>query len=70
MNQRDQANLEFLLNLTPQRLAAWYAQASEDDIQYATELLSQYEDQLDQAEFELNQAEYGVAFVQQSSAVH
>ena len=70
MNQRDQANLEFLLNLTPRRLTAWYAQASEDDIQYATELLAQYEDQLEQEEFELGQEEYGVAFVQQSSAVH
>jgi hypothetical protein len=70
MNPRDQANLEFLLALTPERLAQWYNQANEDDINYATELLSQYEDQLEQEEFELGQEEYGVAFVQQSSTVH
>jgi hypothetical protein len=69
MTPRDKANLEFILNLTPSRLAAWYAQASEDDVQYATELLEQYESQLNEEEMELAMEEYGVAFVQQSDTL-
>ena len=42
MNARDQANLEFLLNLSEDGLRNWYDQASEDDIAYASELLDSY----------------------------
>jgi predicted ATPase len=42
MNQNDRSNLEFLRNLSVAGLAAWYAQATEDDIAYAQELLDQW----------------------------
>ena len=70
MNARDRSNLEFLTQLTPQALEQWFSQASEDDVVYATELLMAWEQELDQQEAELGQEIYGVAFVQQSSAVH
>lgn len=70
MNARDRSNLEFLTQLTPQALEQWFVQASEDDVVYATELLMAWEQELDQQEAELGQEIYGVAFVQQSSAVH
>ena len=41
MSQRDADNLAFLLNLTPTGLREWYEQASEDDINYAEELIAQ-----------------------------
>lgn len=70
MNARDRSNLEFLTQLTPQNLEQWFVQASEDDVVYATELLMAWEQELDQQEAELGEEIYGVAFVQQSSAVH
>jgi hypothetical protein len=48
VDERDQANLEFLMNATAQALAQWYEQASEDDLAYAHELLDQYAQLLDQ----------------------
>ena len=70
MNARDRSNLEFLSRLTPQGLEQWFAQASEDDVVYATELLMAWEQELTQQEAELGEEVYGVAFVQQSSALH
>ena len=48
MNQRDIENLEFLRNLTPSALEAWFNQADEDDREYAAELLEAWEQELDQ----------------------
>ena len=62
MNQRDRANLEFLLSVGD-GLAEWFAQASEDDVQYAQELLDAYEQELSEQEFELLQQDHGVNFV-------
>lgn len=39
MNKRDQSNLDFLLTVSPETLKDWYAKASEDDREYAMELL-------------------------------
>jgi hypothetical protein len=63
MNRNDKSNLDFLMNLTPESLAKWYAQASEDDITYATELLNQYEQMLDK-EF------FGAALIPASTTLH
>jgi|688.fasta_scaffold19039_15 hypothetical protein len=47
MNRDDKHNLNFLMNLSIDGLARWFEQASEDDIIYATELLANYERDLD-----------------------
>ena len=41
MNQRDSDNLAFLINVPPDVLLEWFCQASQDDILYAEELISQ-----------------------------
>ena len=68
MNQRDRANLEFLLSAGP-ALAEWFAQASEDDVEYAQELLDAYEQELSEKEFELFEEDHGVNFVHNSNRV-
>ena len=40
MKKRDRKNLKFLLALDESGLKAWYDQATEDDIEYASELLA------------------------------
>lgn len=68
MNQRDRANLEFLLSVGD-GLAEWFAQASPDDVDYAQELLDAYEQELSAQEFELLSEDHGVNFVQHSTRV-
>lgn len=51
MNQRDKDNLAFLLNTAD--LTEWYAETSADDIEYASELLTAYAQQLTLEEFGL-----------------
>ena len=41
MTDSDKNNLVFLLNLSPNGLKDWFYQASEDDINYAEELIAQ-----------------------------
>jgi len=41
-NQWDRDNLEFLLNTKGDDFAAWHAQADEDDLAYARELMDAY----------------------------
>jgi hypothetical protein len=69
MNQRDRDNLNFLLQATSESLSAWYAQASEDDLEYADELLNFYAQELDEAFVELVTSESNV-FVSASTSVH
>jgi len=69
MNQRDRDNLNFLLQATPESLAAWYAQASEDDLEYADELLDRYSQELDQDLFEVL-IDDDTTFVSSSTSVH
>ena len=66
MNQRDTNNLNFLRNLSPEALLAWYEQASEDDIEYAGELLAAWELELVAEEFAVLDGDYTVV----STAVH
>jgi len=40
MNPHDKKNLEFLMSATPEVLREWYARVSQDDVDYATELLA------------------------------
>ena len=53
MNKRDRDNLNFLMSANPQTLAAWSLTATEDDLQYAAELLAQHESDLNSQEMEL-----------------
>ncbi len=46
MNQHDRDNLDFLLNATPEVIQDWYQQMSDDDIQYAFELLEMAKEEL------------------------
>ena len=39
LSENDMQNLDFLLNASPEVLAEWAATVSEDDLDYATELL-------------------------------
>ena len=41
MNARDKDNLIFLMSLSTEGLRAWFTQASDDDIDYAEELITQ-----------------------------
>ena len=41
-NQWDRDNLEFLLNTKGEDFKAWHAQADEDDLAYAQELMDAY----------------------------
>ena len=41
-NQWDRDNLEFLLNTKGDEFKAWHAQADEDDLAYAQELMDAY----------------------------
>jgi hypothetical protein len=45
-NQWDRDNLEFLLNTKGDDFAAWHAQADEDDLAYAQELMDAYSREL------------------------
>lgn len=47
MNQHDRSNLEFLLQSDPLTLFNWMNTTSPDDIDYATELLNKYSQELD-----------------------
>ena len=68
MNQRDRANLEFLLSVGD-GLAEWFSQASKDDVEYAQELLDAYEQELSAQEFELLSEDHGVNLVYNSNRV-
>ena len=46
MTPYDRENLDFLLNATPEALAAWHGSVTEDDIVYAQELLDQFAQEL------------------------
>ncbi len=46
MNDYDRENLNFLLNASPEVLEDWYENVSEDDHEYAQELLSAFGEEL------------------------
>lgn len=47
MNEHDRNNLNFLLNVSEDVLKDWYFSVDEDDIQYAIELLTMAEVEMD-----------------------
>lgn len=63
MNSNDRANLEFLRALSADALQNWFSQASEDDVEYAQELLDAWER-------ELNNELFGMDFDVQSVTMH
>lgn len=63
MNSHDRSNLEFLRALSADALQNWFSQASEDDVEYAQELLDAWER-------ELNNELFGQAFDVQSVTMH
>lgn len=46
MTEYDRDNLNFLLKCTEEGFQEWYEQASEDDKQYANELLEEFADEV------------------------
>jgi len=46
MNEHDRENLRFLLNADPATLREWYDSVTKDDIEYASELMLQYSEEL------------------------
>ena len=66
MNQRDRANLEFLLSVGA-GLADWFAQATPDDVEYAQQLLNIYEQELESLQNQLLTQDFGVRFVSPST---
>ena len=53
MDKWDLDNVQFLLNADEQTMKEWYATVSEDDIQYALEILAAYRNELALRELEL-----------------
>jgi len=47
MNPHDKNNLDFLLYSSPETIREWFASVSEDDVQYALEILAQASVELD-----------------------
>lgn len=47
MNERDRQNLDFLMSASPDVLRDWYNSVSEDDVNYASELLRLASEELD-----------------------
>jgi hypothetical protein len=46
MNDYDRSNLNFILNLSDKQIPIWFATISEDDKNYAFELLREYRSEL------------------------
>jgi hypothetical protein len=61
MTPHDRENLDFLLNASPEALAAWHGSVTGDDIEYAQELLDQFARELNARARELRvEAELGL----------
>jgi hypothetical protein len=41
MNDWDRNNLQFILSLTPEQFDEWYSSISQDDVEYAIEIIRQ-----------------------------
>ncbi len=53
MNSHDKKNLDFLMHASPETIRDWYDRVSEDDIQYALELI-----QMARLEMSLQESDY------------
>ena len=47
MNDRDRENLNFLLSCNQEQLKDWYDNVTEDDREYAAELMMEYSEELE-----------------------
>ena len=47
MNNYDRSNLDFLLSIDTATLKDWYNKTSSDDIDYASELMARYSEELE-----------------------
>jgi len=70
MKKRDRENLEFLLNASSEVIEDWYNQMDDDDIEYACELLSLAQAELDQRILALQFAEQNVIVAPLTNTVH
>lgn len=41
MNDWDRNNLQFIMSLTPEQFDEWYSSISQDDVEYAIEIIKQ-----------------------------
>ena len=57
MDDHDRKNLEFLLKATPEVLEQWSQEVTQDDLDYAQELLDAYQIELDERAAVLNATE-------------
>ena len=46
MNKYDRNNLDFLLSISAATLKDWYKKMSSDDIEYASDIMAQYSEEL------------------------
>ena len=70
MNQHDRDNLDFLLNATPEIIQDWYEQMSDDDIEYAFELLEAYSQELMLKELSAKLADRNILIAPFTNTVH
>ena len=70
MDQHDKDNLNFLLNATPETIQDWYEQMSDEDIEYAFELLEAYSQELLLNELSANLADRNILISPFTNTVH
>ena len=70
MNQRDRDNLDFLLNATPEIIQDWYEQMSDEDIEYAFELLETHSQGLLLKELSAELADRNILILPFTNTVH
>lgn len=70
MNKHDRDNLDFLLNASPAVIEDWYMQMSDDDIEYAFELLEAYAQELAADELAASLADRNILIAPLTNTVH
>ncbi len=70
MNQHDRDNLDFLLGASPEVIEDWYEQMSDDDIEYAFELLEEYAQELAANELAASLADRNILIAPLTNTVH
>ncbi len=69
MNQHDRDNLQFLLTADSECMQNWYASVSQDDIEYAQELLRMAGTELEVKEMEFADAHNNLDITQAQSVL-
>ena len=70
MDQHDKDNLNFLLNATPEAIQDWYEQMSDEDIEYAFELLEAHSQELLLNELSAELADRNILILPFTNTVH